>query len=370
MELLIISQQYDPHAAAVRWALDMVGIKSILWDWDKFPEKSKLSISISNFTKFGSHLSNEFSDFENITTVWYRRRGSPGEHSQSHPADAKFIERECRIFLRNALKVKNLAKARWINPFQNADLANLKSYQLELAVKTGFTIPDTLITNDSSKIRHFFNKHNEQIIYKPFAQTGWIKNGTGFYTPTTTLQSQLLKDSLPFEMCPGIYQAKIPKLFELRVTVMGDKIFAAKLDSQRLGETIDWRVDIALQDMHVEPYELDENNRNKILTFFKELGIEFGCLDFIVNSNGALIFLEVNEGGQFLFIEALCPEIKLLSEFCQFICKETDISKAKSFSEISLENFDQTEQAKSCKEWDRHTTNLKMAKQLETEISI
>ena len=52
------------------------------------------------------------------------------------------------------------------------------------------------------------------------------------------------------------------------------------------------------------------------------LGLKFGCFDFIVTPDGEYVFLEVNEAGQFLWIEGHCPELKMLSEFCHFILRE------------------------------------------------
>jgi hypothetical protein len=49
-----------------------------------------------------------------------------------------------------------------------------------------------------------------------------------------------------------------------------------------------------------------------------ELGLVFGCFDFIVNPEGDYIFLEVNEMGQFLFVERSCG-IPLVDAFASFL---------------------------------------------------
>ena len=43
--------------------------------------------------------------------------------------------------------------------------------------------------------------------------------------------------------CPGIYQQRIEKRHELRLTVMGQAAIAALIDSQRDGPSIDWRTE-------------------------------------------------------------------------------------------------------------------------------
>jgi hypothetical protein len=48
----------------------------------------------------------------------------------------------------------------------------------------------------------------------------------------------------------------------------------------------------------------------------ERLGIVFGCLDFIVTPEGRHVFLEVNQMGQFTFVESYCglPLIDAMSE--------------------------------------------------------
>src|SRR6185295_14798986 len=47
--------------------------------------------------------------------------------------------------------------------------------------------------------------------------------------------------------------------------------------------------------------------------------IVFGCFDFIVTPQDEYIFLEVNEMGQFLWVEEINPAIMLLEPFAEFL---------------------------------------------------
>jgi len=49
------------------------------------------------------------------------------------------------------------------------------------------------------------------------------------------------------------------------------------------------------------------------------LGICFGAFDLILDPNGDFIFLEVNEAGQFLWIEEICPDFLVLAAFSAFL---------------------------------------------------
>lgn len=100
----------------------------------------------------------------------------------------------------------------------------------------------------------------------------------------------------------------------------------AKLDSQSdEGAKLDWR---AMQgaNLDIQPYKLPTFIENKLHNLMDKLGIVFGSFDLIVTPDDDYIFLEVNEQGQFLWIEELNPDFKMLDIFINFI-----INKSKSF---------------------------------------
>ena len=51
----------------------------------------------------------------------------------------------------------------------------------------------------------------------------------------------------------------------------------------------------------------------------KRLGLNFGVLDFVVDHDNNIHFLEVNTSGNFLFLEEACPDLPLLDTMCQFL---------------------------------------------------
>jgi glutathione synthase/RimK-type ligase-like ATP-grasp enzyme len=42
-----------------------------------------------------------------------------------------------------------------------------------------------------------------------------------------------------------------------------------------------------------------------VIKFVRDLGLTFGCLDFIVTPDDRLVFLEINPNGQWLWIQRL-----------------------------------------------------------------
>ena len=86
---------------------------------------------------------------------------------------------------------------------------------------------------------------------------------------------------------------------------MGPHVFACKLDSQAQKEyegKIDWRqgYDYNLKhELITLPTEIEDFCKR----YLRELHLNFGCFDFIVEPSGEYVFLECNPNGQWRWIE-------------------------------------------------------------------
>ncbi len=49
------------------------------------------------------------------------------------------------------------------------------------------------------------------------------------------------------------------------------------------------------------------------------LGLCYGALDLVEDLDGVFWFLEINPSGQFLFVEHLLPELRLLQSLCAML---------------------------------------------------
>jgi hypothetical protein len=146
-------------------------------------------------------------------------------------------------------------------------------------------------------------------------------------------EDRLVEDDL-LRSTPGIYQELVPKAFELRVTVMGDCILTAKIESQDTQHgKLDWRR--APEEVKARAFELPSGVADLCLRLMARLGIVFGCFDFIVTQGGDYVFLEVNEAGQFLFLEQDIG-LPLLDRFSDFLLYgKAEAHSAKGKVEIS-----------------------------------
>jgi len=236
--------------------------------------------------------------------------------------DAVFAEREGRAHVR-ALERHVAPSAFWVNPPEIAATDGYKPLQLRTAATVGFCIPDTLFSNDPDKIAEFHRRWDGDVVFKSYHGVAWSTEGEHGLkgkrvNRTVLLLPEDLEQREALSAAPGIFQRRIEKAFELRVTAMGRTLIAARLDSQSHEATReDWRSGQHL--LTIEPFELPEEIAERCRRYMRAAKLNFGCFDFIVTPEGEYVFLEVNQAGQFLWKEARCPELPMLQAFCDFL---------------------------------------------------
>lgn len=333
--ILIVSVRDDPHVNAVSWGLRALGIEPVIWYWSEFPksETATLRIGRNGQTGIGLGMQDVF-HAEPFDTIWVRRRDTPEPMPGTHPDDVDVVVSESEKFFDNILLRAGHAETRWVNhPYGDYQCRN-KASQLVTAQSLGFTIPDTLIGNDAGKVRAFSDSHPGGVVHKAFSQMRWEnEDGTRTVARTSLITSAHLANEFAIRACPGIYQENIEKQYELRVTVVGDTVVAARIDSQRDGTTIDWRCEGGRGKTNLSAAAIPADIAERCRALCRKLGLSFGCIDLIVTPAGETIFLEINCAGQFLFNELADPEIRLLDVFCRYLARqETGPASALSMS--------------------------------------
>lgn len=315
--VLILTEAEDIHAIAVAEALNRKGASVTLWATSDFPTHADETVRYGSDGARSIHLRGADLHLENpaFDVVWRRRPSYAVDHASLHPADRAFAEAECGMFRRSLFRLISPG-AFWVNPMEGAALAGSKILQHEAASKAGLRMPDTLFTNSPEEIRNFL-AGGRQVIYKPLAGGGWRNGNTNYLTYTTILQESDLVDDRILRQTPGIFQELVPKAFELRVTMMGNHALTAKILSQQTREgKLDWRR--SQDELEFQPAALPPEIEARCVALLAELGLVFGCLDFIVTPDGEYILLEINEMGQFLFVERRCG-LPLLDAFSEFL---------------------------------------------------
>ena len=288
--ILIITHKEDFTADFVIDKLNKQGIKYYRFNCEDI-DKEKYLFESSNGFSFQVNNINSFH------SVWFRRTKLPDLQIKDD-SEKLYLLGEYDALLDNLYFQLNTKK--WLSHPKYVYQAENKIFQIRVAQEIGFTIPDTVITNQHSVLKKFIDKHKQNVIVKPLSQ-GRIKQVNGFKTIfTNKINSNIIENLESFSLTPSIFQEYIEKDYELRITVVGDKIFSAKIDSQKLDATkTDWRK----EKIPFEPYTLPKEISDKCLELTRRLNLSFGAIDLIKNSKGDYVFLEVNPNGQWAWLD-------------------------------------------------------------------
>lgn len=191
----------------------------------------------------------------------------------------------------------------WVSKIYSIREAENKIYQILLAKRLGFSIPNSLITTEALAAKRFISENSSNCIIKPI-RTGFIDDqGAERVIFTSKLGPTDISALNDISDCPIYLQNNIPKIADLRVTVVGDTVFAAKINSQSQKESsIDWRKGDTLS-LAYEQCTLPNKLHQQCLELVKTLGLQFGAIDFALDSTKNFVFLEINPNGQWAWIE-------------------------------------------------------------------
>jgi len=301
--VLILSQPKDLHAVAVAEALARRGARAVVWHTSDFPTRARESVCFEGGRRrvrvAGPELVLDHDDFD---VVWHRR---PTLHvidpESIDPADREFVEVGCAGFRRGLFD--GLARdAFWVNDYVSSLRAESKMRQMRAAVEVGLDTPATLFSNDPDAIRDFLRRHGGEVVFKPLAPLAWQDGASVWVNYTSVVREAQLVDNELLQAVPGIFQERLEKAFELRLTMFGHHALTAKVRSQETASgRLDWRR--AYDELAMEPFAAPPDVVARCHRLLARLGLVFGCFDFVVTPDGRYVFLEVNQMGQFLFVE-------------------------------------------------------------------
>jgi glutathione synthase/RimK-type ligase-like ATP-grasp enzyme len=101
---------------------------------------------------------------------------------------------------------------------------------------------------------------------------------------------------------PVIFQHYVEARYDLRITAVDEQLFPAAIHSQQTVYTVDSRIGIG--SAKVVPVEIPDDVEDRLLELKRRLGFVYGAIDMRLTPAGDYVFLEINPGGQFMYIEA------------------------------------------------------------------
>lgn len=300
--ILILTDKFDTHADRVQMKISEQGMTSFRLNLDVESLKTT-KITEKNSTWYIRADCHEISSDE-IDGIFLRRAFVELMLEEYDNTDIGFkIWRsewnKVLLGLHTALREKT-----WINNLRNAQIAENKFYQYNLAKKCNFEIPRQIVSNDVTLLKSFI-KENGVCVVKTLAQE-FYKDSDGVFKGLYV--NKIDEDSLNSfgdNENPITLQKYYDKSYEVRYTVVGNEHFVCKIESQKSKvANIDWR----RYDIPNTPHFImspPDSIRAKVSHLMELLGLSYGAIDFVVTKENDWIFLEINPLGQWLWIEDL-----------------------------------------------------------------
>ncbi|MEV8406420.1 ATP-grasp ribosomal peptide maturase [Streptomyces niveus] len=227
-------------------------------------------------------------DTTQVRSVWVRRPSRYEGPSELSEQNRRFAAEQALWGAGGILA--SLPGAHYVNHPWNNRAAEFKPSQLATAQRCGFLVPSTVITNELNEARGFVTCQPGAVVYKPLWSTRYRVDGQPHSVWVREVYGSEINDAV--SVCPHMFQAKVDKAFDVRVTAVGDRLFGVRIDSPDL----DWR---RRQDlMTCTAVEVPESVASAVTAYLAELRLVYGAFDFAVTASGDWYFLECNPNGQ------------------------------------------------------------------------
>jgi hypothetical protein len=277
--------------------LECSGYPTLIYEADRVAlGEIPLSIAVSNKEGLTVTYNDKPLDLLHLGAAWLRRPSTFGVQKPGEDRATRMsIDRERRAA--QAILWDTIPDERWLNTPRATMDAQEKIGQLLIARELGFTIPDTMVSNNWPAIVSMLPKGD--LAFKTFG--GLLHSADGSkaaFTRHFASQDDLPLSAQPF---PGIMQQFIGKQREWRVTVVGDEIFPAAIYTDAEAKH-DWRQHQGTASVRFQSEPFPEPMQQRCKAFLAHTNLRYGAFDFVENDAG-IFFIEMNPAGQYGWLE-------------------------------------------------------------------
>ena len=187
------------------------------------------------------------------------------------------------------LNLINMLPGLVVNPLEAATTNASKPYQGMLISKSGFKVPDTLVTSIPDDAKNFFEMCQKRVIYKSISS---VRSVVHRLNPEDFSRLDHIRH------CPVQFQKYIPGI-DIRVHVVGKRVFASQIETS----ATDYRYSEAESFRAIRGIELPVDLQEKCVTLTEGLGLSLAGIDLRRTLEGEYYCFEVNTSPAFNFYE-------------------------------------------------------------------
>lgn len=309
--VLIVTRSDDNECInRVSEALARRGAEAIRFDTDRYPTDVQLTAQLTaGETCWILQKGEDRMDLQTVEAVWYRRlRAGAGIPATMESQLRRASVEESRASLIGSVFSLPVFQ---MDPYSVVRHAGIKPLQLQAASRAGLDIPRTLISNDPAEVREFAGNCPNGMIAKMLSSFHVFEEGLEKVVFTSPVEQAALSNLDGLRYAPMTFQENVAKKLELRVTIVGESVFAAAVDSGESARTKDdWRRDGHGLMGSWRHYSLPDDVRRRLLSLMDHFRLNYGAIDLIVTPDDRYVFLEVNPVGEYFWLE-LCPGLEI-----------------------------------------------------------
>ncbi len=305
--MLIVTEPFDVHADFVIGELKRRDVPVFRFHTEEFPVSSQISISGAG-PAWTAEIRTPLRSLQlaDVRAAWLRRPGDPVVDDAVRPESREFAFEQARSTLTTLYA---LIGDRWLSHPSSMRAAADKVQQMRRAATAGLAVPDTLISNDAERVVGFHDGNVRQG-HGTAIKSLWVRKPVsydgGLRVPLTTVWPENVDpaQAATIRLTPGVFQEYVPKQREIRVVVIGGRVFAASVDSQSVPEARhDVRAATTEGGVAYEPYDLPADVAAALLEVVRGFGLRFCSADLVLTPDGRHVFLDLNPNGQWLWLE-------------------------------------------------------------------
>jgi glutathione synthase/RimK-type ligase-like ATP-grasp enzyme len=231
-----------------------------------------------------------------LKSIWWRQGTFDRNISdQGLAPEDQMVRSQWPAFMRSMMI---FAGARWVNHPAAVYRAETKAVQLAVAARLGFRVPATLMTNDC--LAPVERRIGNDVALKSI-DTFLVRDGSDQLFGYTTLMPWQAVANPELRLAPVTAQQALTDKKDLRVTIIGDHLWAVEVGRGGAPREGDWRL-TPKKELSVRTIDLPHAEQQQCKDLLKELGLLYGAID-LIRAGGETWFIEVNPTGEWGWLD-------------------------------------------------------------------
>jgi len=296
VDVLILTSDLDFATDLVCLELGKRGLRYLRLNRENLPDLALALDPVSPRLRCGHENREWLVDSAHLRSIWWRV-GTFDRNLGGQPIglEEQLGRTQWSAFLRSMMV---FADAHWVNHPAATYAAETKALQLGVARALGFDVPETMMANDPAALAE--RNPRERIALKSIDTLLLQEADEQLFGYTTLLEAGSVALG-EMHQAPVTIQAPLEPKLDLRVTVIGNRVWCTEIRGQ--GEPIDgdWRL-TQKQDLEYPTHNPPPIVIERCRALVKRLGLVFGAIDLALVDD-CYWFIEINPTGEWGWLE-------------------------------------------------------------------